>query len=226
VSISPINCPDSGCYWAAHGIPDKYTEARAWHLAAHRAEEHGEPLTPEQIAYATKAGHVIPGSARTTAAAVAAQGALPVPVGNQPQPWNDDHAVQVLSQAGAMCGVCGDEPGDRKCPDCESCRRDYLECLYQEAGWGPTAAMRAEVQRLKAELERERENYKAYRIGTEGAKRMLADRVNAVTALCEEQAMAARMFELPEPEWIVAVREAVERGSAAPTTDRAEEAAS
>ncbi|MET9445438.1 hypothetical protein [Streptomyces sp. NPDC006610] len=151
MNITPIHCPVSGCFWSAHGIPDQYTEARAWHLAAHRADEHGEPLTDEQIAYATKAGHVIPGSARTTAAAVAAAGALPVPVGNQPRPWDDDRAVQVLSQAGAMCGVCGDEPGDRKCPDCESCRRDYLECLYEEAGWGPTAELRAEIDRLRAE---------------------------------------------------------------------------
>jgi hypothetical protein len=82
MNITPIHCPDSDCYWAAHGIPDQYTEARAWHLAAHRADEHGEPLTDEQIAYATKAGHVIPGTARTTAAAVAALGALPVPVGD------------------------------------------------------------------------------------------------------------------------------------------------
>ncbi|GAP46940.1 hypothetical protein [Streptomyces azureus] len=87
MNISPIHCPDSDCYWAAHGIPDKYTEARAWHLAAHRAEEHDEPLTPEQIAYATRAGHTLP-------AAVAAQGALPVPVGDQPQPLNDTRLAE------------------------------------------------------------------------------------------------------------------------------------
>lgn len=108
--------------------------------------------------------NLTPCRAEETAAAVAAQGAVPVPVGDQPQPWNDDRAVQVLSQAGAMCGVCGDEPGDRKCPDCESCRRDYLECLYGEAGWGPTAALLAEVERLKAELAGVRKELDEYEV--------------------------------------------------------------
>ncbi|MFJ7176469.1 hypothetical protein ACIQXA_08675 [Streptomyces massasporeus] len=88
MSISPIHCPNSGCYWSAHGIPDKYTDARAWHLAAHRAEEHSEPLAPEQIAYATKAGHTLP-------AAVAAQGARPVPVGDQPHPLDDARLAEI-----------------------------------------------------------------------------------------------------------------------------------
>ena len=39
------------------------------------------------------------------------------------------------------------------------------------------AALVAEVRRLRAELEQERENYRAYRIGAEGAKQMLADRL-------------------------------------------------
>jgi hypothetical protein len=108
MSISPIHCPDSGCYWAAFGIPDKYTEARAWHLAAHRAEEHDEPLTPEQLAYAARVGHVIPGAALTTAAAVAAQGALPVPVGDQPQPLDDTRLAEIATRVeGATPGPWG-----------------------------------------------------------------------------------------------------------------------
>lgn len=59
-SITPVRCPAKGCPWAAHGIPDKYTEARAWHLAAHRAEEHGKPLTAEQIAYGQSKGYRMP----------------------------------------------------------------------------------------------------------------------------------------------------------------------
>ncbi|GGW50004.1 hypothetical protein [Streptomyces griseoloalbus] len=98
MNITPIHCPDSGCFWSAHGIPDQYTEARDWHLAAHRAEEHGEPLTEEQIAYATRAGHVIPGTAKTTAAAVAALGALPVPVGDQPQPLDDQRLAEITAR--------------------------------------------------------------------------------------------------------------------------------
>jgi hypothetical protein len=40
--------------------------------------------------------------------------------------------------------------------------------------------------------------------------RRLRDQLTAVTALCDEQDMAARMFELPTPEWIAAVRRAIE----------------
>jgi hypothetical protein len=38
--------------------------------------------------------------------------------------------------------------------------------------------------------------------------------VAAVTGLCDEQEMAARLFELPTPEWIAAVRRAVEDAAA------------
>ncbi|MDX3354701.1 hypothetical protein PV703_15585 [Streptomyces sp. ME01-24h] len=60
--ITPVRCPDAGCYWAAFGIPDKYGEARAWHLSAHRAEEHGESLSAKQIAFAKERGHRLPSS--------------------------------------------------------------------------------------------------------------------------------------------------------------------
>lgn len=48
----------------------------------------------------------------------------------------DDSAVRVLSTSGAMCGVCGDEPGDRNCQDCERVRRGYIADL-RAAGWAP-----------------------------------------------------------------------------------------
>lgn len=50
----------------------------------------------------------------------------------------DDTAMQALSDAGAICGECGDEPGDRNCPDCERCYRDYVAAL-RKAGWAPRA---------------------------------------------------------------------------------------
>jgi hypothetical protein len=48
----------------------------------------------------------------------------------------DDHAIQILSNEGAQCGDCGDQPGDRICPDCERCRRWYVAAL-RKAGWAP-----------------------------------------------------------------------------------------
>ncbi|MEC4016126.1 hypothetical protein [Streptomyces sp. H27-D2] len=56
----------------------------------------------------------------------------------------DELAVQVLSNEGAMCGVCGDEPGDHNCPDCERCRRDYVAAL-RAAGWAPRTDTLAEA---------------------------------------------------------------------------------
>jgi hypothetical protein len=64
----------------------------------------------------------------------------------------DDRAVQALSDAGAMCGNCGDEPGDRTCPDCEKCRTRYVAAL-RAVGWGPQDdALVAEVRRFRDEL--------------------------------------------------------------------------
>lgn len=48
----------------------------------------------------------------------------------------DDQAVQILSNEGAQCGACGDEPGDRTCPDCEKCRAGYVAAL-RAGGWAP-----------------------------------------------------------------------------------------
>ena len=53
----------------------------------------------------------------------------------------DDIAIQALSDQGAQCGdwgICGDQPGDRVCPGCEKCRREYVEAL-RAAGWAPRA---------------------------------------------------------------------------------------
>ena len=89
----------------------------------------------------------------------------------------DDIAIQALSDAGAICGDCGSEPGDRVCPDCERCRGWYVAAL-RAAGWAPgNEELTVEVNRLRAELAQERENYQAYRIGAEGAKAIAAKRI-------------------------------------------------
>ncbi|WP_043493786.1 hypothetical protein [Streptomyces viridosporus] len=98
MKISPIYCPDPSCRWSAHGIPDEFVEARDWHLAAHRADVHGVQPTPEQVAYATRAGHVIPGTAKTTDDAVAVLGALPVPGGDQP-PLDEQRLAEIDARA-------------------------------------------------------------------------------------------------------------------------------
>ena len=63
----------------------------------------------------------------------------------------DDHAIQVLSDEGAQCGVCGDQPGDRICPDCERCRGWYVAAL-RKAGWAPTAEIQQQLDQAIAEL--------------------------------------------------------------------------
>ena len=77
------------------------------------------------------------------------------------------------------------------------------------------AGLVAEVRRLRDALARERENYQAYRIGAEGAKRMAADRLNAVTDLLDQQELAARAFEVPLPEWVTVVRRAIDPAASA-----------
>lgn len=50
----------------------------------------------------------------------------------------DNKAMQALSDAGAQCGNCVDQPGDRTCPDCEHCYQQYVAAL-RAAGWAPRA---------------------------------------------------------------------------------------
>ncbi|MEV6165768.1 hypothetical protein AB0L71_28415 [Streptomyces sp. NPDC052052] len=56
---------------------------------------------------------------------------------------SDNEAMQALSDAGAVCGNCGDEPGDRTCPDCERCYQRYAAAL-RAAGWAPRAEVLAD----------------------------------------------------------------------------------
>lgn len=48
----------------------------------------------------------------------------------------DDRAMHALSNAGAFCGSCGFEPGERGCKDCES---HWAHCVkkLRAAGWAP-----------------------------------------------------------------------------------------
>jgi hypothetical protein len=63
----------------------------------------------------------------------------------------DDLAVQVLSNEGAQCGNCDDEPGDRNCPDCERCRRWYVAAL-RKAGWAPRSEIQDQIDQANTEL--------------------------------------------------------------------------
>lgn len=54
----------------------------------------------------------------------------------------DETAIQALSDAGAFCGECGFEPGDRGCPDCERCWARYATTL-RASGWAPRAEVLA-----------------------------------------------------------------------------------
>ena len=63
----------------------------------------------------------------------------------------DDAALQALSDAGAMCGVCGDEPGDRTCPDCERCRHRYVTAL-RAAGWAPSTEIQQQIDKATTQL--------------------------------------------------------------------------
>jgi hypothetical protein len=56
----------------------------------------------------------------------------------------DDLAMQALSDAGAFCGECGFQPGERGCPDCE---RHYEWCVtaLRKAGWAPRTEVLAEA---------------------------------------------------------------------------------
>ncbi|GAA3591072.1 hypothetical protein [Streptomyces osmaniensis] len=63
----------------------------------------------------------------------------------------DDAAIQALSEQGAQCGACGDEPGDRRCPDCERCRGWYVAAL-RAIGWAPRAELQTQLDQAKSEL--------------------------------------------------------------------------
>jgi hypothetical protein len=66
----------------------------------------------------------------------------------------DDQAKQALSDAGAQCGSCGNEPGDRTCPHCQRCLGWYVEAL-RKAGWAPRAeVLREAADALEADMER------------------------------------------------------------------------
>lgn len=68
----------------------------------------------------------------------------------QPNPL-DDQAIQILSNEGAQCGNCGDQPGDRTCPSCESCRSRYVAAL-RAAGWAPRSEIQQQLDQATTEL--------------------------------------------------------------------------
>jgi hypothetical protein len=63
---------------------------------------------------------------------------------------------QALSDAGAFCGECGFEPGDRGCDDCEWCYRRYVEGLMpllRATVDAELAAVRAERDEAQRKLD-------------------------------------------------------------------------
>ncbi len=63
----------------------------------------------------------------------------------------DNQAIQILSNEGAQCGDCGDQPGDRICPACERGRGWYVAAL-RKAGWAPTGELQQQLEKARAEL--------------------------------------------------------------------------
>lgn len=64
----------------------------------------------------------------------------------------DETAIQALSTAGAFCGECGFEPGDRGCPGCERTWTWYVDAL-RAAGWAPRDEALQSVSRLALAFE-------------------------------------------------------------------------
>ncbi|GAA0500887.1 hypothetical protein [Streptomyces olivaceiscleroticus] len=63
----------------------------------------------------------------------------------------DETAKKALNKAGAQCGSCGSEPGDRDCPDCERCYQWYVKAL-RAAGWAPRSEVLTEAAALAESL--------------------------------------------------------------------------
>ncbi|MET7713739.1 hypothetical protein [Streptomyces sp. NPDC005407] len=108
----------------------------------------------------------------------------------------DDQAKQALSVAGAMCGDCGDEPGDRKCPDCERCLGWYVDAL-RKAGWAPRAEVIEEVLPVW-EAMYEPGNVSDYLIGYANGE-AAAKGAAIAWLLSESDTDAARLEWVPQP---------------------------
>ncbi|MET9813213.1 hypothetical protein [Streptomyces sp. NPDC006355] len=104
-----------------------------------------------------------------TAAAVAAQGALPVPVGDQPQPLDDMRLAEITARAKAATPGpwCTDsweiyqgaeyEPGisqwiGETCRGATTCEQDRADAEFVAHAREDVPALMAEVERLTAEL--------------------------------------------------------------------------
>ncbi|MFE7899236.1 hypothetical protein ACFU3E_17235 [Streptomyces sp. NPDC057424] len=194
------------------------------------ALSHVDPVTEEQFAKAR---------AEETAAAVAAEGALPVPVGDQPQPLDDAR----LAEIAARVEKASRGPWTLAYEYCD-CSEDCGHGLYVSrinTGAGPATELvdlpngewelmvhaREDIPALLAEVERLKATLAKY-VGAEPtiAEEMayLSRSVEAVTKVCDEAERQARRWEdpLPVPEWVGVIRHALEL--APKSTVRAEEA--
>ncbi|MFH9236112.1 hypothetical protein [Streptomyces globisporus] len=84
----------------------------------------------------------------------------------------DQTAIQALSDAGAFCGVCGFQPGDRGCPDCERCWAAYTKAL-RAAGWAPASEVLAQAITAVEDREQRRAASGRDALGWESARDVL-----------------------------------------------------
>ncbi|MFF8100084.1 hypothetical protein ACF07S_09965 [Streptomyces sp. NPDC016640] len=173
---------------SASGHPVVWVEGEGSYICL----THVDPVSEEQFAEARKA---------VAAAAVAATPALPVPVGDQPQPLTDERlagiAARTPERAAALTAWL-----DKFAPVDGQRALENAETVLGE----DVPALLAEIQRLKAEL--------AKYVGKEPtvAEEMeyLSRCLDAVRDLCDEAEKQATRWEnpLPVPEWVEQVRAA------------------
>jgi hypothetical protein len=183
-------------------------------------EDHGAYISLTHVDPVSESVWQAAKNAEETAAAVAAQGALPVPVGNQSQPLDDTRLAEIAARV------------EKATPGPWSAHEDWPGRVFSDGnpnylhiarttGWNAEAnekfiaharedvpALLAEVERLKAEL--------AKYVGQEPtvAEEMayLSRSVQAVADVCDKAEQQALRWEnpLPAPEWVGAIRQALE----------------
>ena len=153
-----------------------------------------EPCPDAFSGAATDPGHSWDGDA----CALCGKSRKAAPASAEQASATDDTAMQALSDAGAQCGDCGDQPGDRICPDCERCYGWYVAAL-RKAGWAPR------TETLNEATEAARSEYLHEDTGTpedEAYNQGITDAVAAIGALLEA-ASSSRTAADEQPETAV-----------------------
>ncbi|GGZ84185.1 hypothetical protein [Streptomyces rubiginosohelvolus] len=89
-----------------------------------------------------------------------------------PRSASNETAILALSTAGAFCGECGFEPGDRGCPDCERTWAGYVKAL-RAAGWAPASEVLAQAITAVEDREQRRAASGRDALGWESARDVL-----------------------------------------------------